>query len=236
MALAVSMMIRVPKSSYSCTTHLFKLQGRDAARRLNEIEAQVVVRRGTILFREADLASRLFVVCEGEIKISSGSSDGRVMILRLVGPGGIVGLSAVLNGTEYEMSAEALKPTILKTVSRPDFLGFLATYAEVGEHTARALAKKCSEAHRDARRLGLSATAAGRLALLLLEWVSTAETVLGRREFTMGLTHEELAHMAGMSRETATRLLNQFERAGLISRHRTAYAILDKAGLESMVA
>ncbi len=41
----------------------------------------------------------------------------------------------------------------------------------------------------------------------------------------MMLTHEELASMAGTSRETVTRLLNQYERDGLIVRHGTSIAI-----------
>lgn len=234
MALALSTTVRNPSPAYSCTTHLFPLLSAAAAQHLNEIETQVMLRGGTVLFREDEPADRVFIVCEGQLKLSSTSPDGRVMILRLVGPGDILGLSAALARSEYELTAETLKPTILKCVSRPDFLDFLASYVEAGVQTARVLARKCCEARRDTRRLGLPASASGRLALLLLDWVGTTDRTTREREFTMVLTHEELGNMAGMSRETATRILNQFERIGLISRHRTSFVILDLPRLESI--
>ena len=53
--------------------------------------------------------------------------------------------------------------------------------------------------------------------------------------FTMALTHEELANMAGTSRETVTRLLNQFERDDLIARHGATISILQPAEMEQIV-
>jgi CRP/FNR family transcriptional regulator len=53
--------------------------------------------------------------------------------------------------------------------------------------------------------------------------------------FTMALTHEELANMAGTSRETVTRLLNQFERDELIARHGSSITILRAHEMERLV-
>jgi CRP/FNR family transcriptional regulator len=51
----------------------------------------------------------------------------------------------------------------------------------------------------------------------------------------MALTHEELANMAGTSRETVTRLLNQFERDDLIARKGASIVILKPVEMERMV-
>jgi CRP/FNR family transcriptional regulator len=52
--------------------------------------------------------------------------------------------------------------------------------------------------------------------------------------FTMTLTHDELASLAGTSRETATRLVNQFERDGIISRDSSIITILRSSDLERL--
>jgi CRP/FNR family transcriptional regulator len=133
---------------------------------------------------------------------------------------------------QYEVTAETLEPTILKSVRRADFLEFLQTYVEVGEKTSQVLAKEYREVFLDARRLALSGSASGRLARLLLDWAGTAACGKPELRFTMALTHEELGNMAGTSRETVTRLLNQFERDKFIVRHGTSIMILSPDQLD----
>ena len=50
------------------------------------------------------------------------------------------------------------------------------------------------------------------MARLLLDWGRSTVNSKPEIRFTMALTHEEIANMAGTSRETVTRLLNQFRR------------------------
>ena len=156
------------------------------------------------------------------------------MILRLTGPGDLLGLSAALNDLPYEVTAETLEPTVLKSVRRAEFLEFLQTCGEVGTKTAQVMAKEYREVFLDARRLALSGSASGRLARLLLEWAATAACGKPELRFTMALTHDELANMAGTSRETVTRLLSQFERDQLIARHGSSLVILSPDRLNQL--
>ena len=75
---------------------------------------------------------------------------------------------------------------------------------------------------------------AGRLAQLLFDWADTASCGRPDLRFTMALTHEELASMAGTSRETVTRLLNQFERDHLITRRGTSITIVNPSSLAEL--
>jgi CRP/FNR family transcriptional regulator len=69
---------------------------------------------------------------------------------------------------------------------------------------------------------------------LLIEWAHTAACGKPELRFTMALTHEELASMAGTSRETVTRLLNQFERDNLITRRGASLTITNPDGLADL--
>jgi CRP/FNR family cyclic AMP-dependent transcriptional regulator len=156
------------------------------------------------------------------------------MILRLAGPGDLLGLSATLNNLPYEVTAETIEPTQLKSVRRDDFLQFLEEYSEVGEKASKTMAREYREVFLDARRLALAGSAAARLAQLLLEWAHTAACGKPELRFTMALTHEELGNMAGTSRETVTRLLSQFERDGLITRRGSSLTIINPSALSQL--
>jgi CRP/FNR family transcriptional regulator, cyclic AMP receptor protein len=186
----------------------------------------------TIVFEEGQRASGILVVCAGQLKLSTTSREGRTMILRIAGPGDVLGLSATLNDLPHEVTAETIEPAQLKNVGRADFLRFLDLHADVGRKTAQALAKEYREVFLDARRLALSGSAAGKLAQLLLEWGKTVACGKQQLRFMMALTHEELANMAGTSRETVSRLLNQFERDGLIARRGASLTIVDPARMD----
>jgi CRP/FNR family transcriptional regulator len=219
---------------HSRSARLFCNLHEDALQRFDEIGVAISLPSRSILFEESQRANGVFVVCEGQLKLSTTSREGRTMILRLAGPGDVLGLSATLGNLPHEVTAETLEPTHLKSVRKGEFLDFLEKYAEVGQNAAKTLAKEYHDVFLDARRLALSGSAAGRLAQLLTEWAHTAACGKPELRFTMALTHEELASMAGTSRETVTRLLNQFERDKLITRRGASLTITNPAGLADL--
>ena len=96
------------------------------------------------------------------------------------------------------------------------------THADVGRTIALAMAREYNSAVLSARRLALHTSAAGKLASTLLDWArmdhldnSPAHTSLPI-SFHMQLNQEELGSMAGLSRETVSRLLTRFRREGLV--------------------
>lgn len=207
----------------------------EALHHFDTIGMQMSLPARATIYREDERSDSVFVVCQGQLKLSTMSREGRVMILKLAGAGDILGLSAVLNDTPHELTAETLEPTLLKSIRKSDFLDFLKTHLEVSEKTSHVMAKEYRDAFLDARRLALSGSATGRLARLLLDWAKTA--ACGKKEltFTMALTHEELANMTGTSRETVTRLLNHFEREKLILRTGKTLKILAPTKMDALV-
>lgn len=193
--------------------------------------------RGAKLFSEGDAARNVFVICFGQVKISSTSRDGKTMILKIAGPGDVMGLSAVLANVTHEVTAEAIEPCQVKTVRKQDFIDFLGRHGIASMHAAQALSGEYMTVFHDAKRLALSGSAAGRLARLLLDWGRAAMNN-GKTEmrFTMALTHEEIANMAGTSRETVTRLLNQFRRDQWITIKGASLTITKPDSLERLTA
>jgi CRP/FNR family transcriptional regulator, cyclic AMP receptor protein len=192
--------------------------------------------RGARLFCEGDTARNVFVVCFGQVKISSTSRDGKTMILKIAGPGDVMGLSAALANVPHEVTAEAIEPVQVKAIRKQDFVDFLSHHGIASMNAAQSLSSEYMTVFHDAKRLALSGSAAGRLARLLLDWGRTAANGKPEIKFTMALTHEEIANMAGTSRETVTRLLNQFRRDKLIAIKGASMTIVQPEQLERLTA
>jgi CRP/FNR family transcriptional regulator, cyclic AMP receptor protein len=129
------------------------------------------------------------------------------------------------------VTAETIEPTQLKSLRSDDFLDFFNDFADVTRNAARTIAREYHSMYRDARRLGISHSAAVRLAQLLMEWAKRSPSDNHEIRFSMALTHKELANMSSISRETVTRLLIQFEQDGLIHRQGLNLTILDPTRL-----
>src|SRR5271168_5190728 len=154
----------------------------------NSIGVQANLPKGAKLFREDSPSNGVFVICTGQVKLSCTSREGKTLILKIAMPGDVLGLGAVISGSAYEVTAETLQPTQIKSIPRDDFLSFLEKHGEGSLHAAKALSDDYKAAFFDARRLALSGSAAGRLAGVLLDWGKAAGSC-GKLEmrFTMAL-------------------------------------------------
>jgi CRP/FNR family transcriptional regulator, cyclic AMP receptor protein len=171
------------------------------------------------LFSQGEEARCLYLICSGYLKLTAGQQRDRQMIVRVAGPGSLLGLYAVLAHGVYEISAESLTDVQLRPVEREQFHRFLRNHKEAQLRALQCICQEYRFALQDACRLALAETVAARLARLMLELAfQIGEHMDGNSyQFPLLLTHEELASMAGTTRETVTRTLGQFRKDGLIS-------------------
>ncbi|HTW61589.1 MAG TPA: Crp/Fnr family transcriptional regulator [Terracidiphilus sp.] len=171
------------------------------------------------LFTQGEDARCLYLVCSGYIKLATGPADDRQMIVRVAGPGSILGLYAVLAHGVYEVSAESLTPAQLRPVERERFLIFLRSHKEAQMRAVQCICQEYRFALQDACRLALSETVATRLGRLLMDLAHQIGEQMpgGAYRFPLLLTHEEMASMTSTTRETVTRTLGQFRRDGWIA-------------------
>lgn len=199
------------------------------------IKSSTVYPEGAILFLEKQSPRGVFVVCQGEVKLSISSSEGKTLILRIAKPGEVLGLMAVLSGGPYEMTAETIRPSQIAFVRRDDFIGFLAQHPEAYAGIVRQLSSNYHHVCEQLRTLGLSASAPERLARLLLEWSEGAEQTQQGARVKMPLTHEEIAECIGSCRETVTRTMSDFRTKKLVTVKGSSVFIPNRAALEHLV-
>jgi len=203
---------------------------------LDSIKFTAAYPKGALLFVEGEQPRGVFILCRGLAKMTTTSSEGRTLIVKIAKPGEILGVSAAILGKTYEVSAETLEASQVSFIRRDDFLRFLNAYTEACMHTAEQLSEKYASAQREIRTFGLAQTTSEKLAKLLLDWsVSGEETPQGTRMQVL-LTHEEIGQMIGTTRETVTRLLSDFKRKKLISVKGANLFLLAKQQMADMVS
>lgn len=206
-----------------------------ALKALDAISFTTTYPGGATVFGEEEAPRGVFVLCKGRVKLTMTSSEGKTVILRIIKPGEVLGLHAVVSGKPYQASAETMEPCQLNFVRRDDFLRFLSQHAEASIHAAQQLSESYQAACDTVRSLGLGRSASGKLARFLLDSSSAGrETAQGTRvRFTM--THEEIGQIIGTSRETVTRTLGEFRNKHLVAVNGSVLLIQNKTALENFV-
>jgi CRP/FNR family transcriptional regulator, cyclic AMP receptor protein len=206
-----------------------------ALKDFDAIKSSSAYPEGALLFLEKQDSRGVFMLCQGEVKLTISSSEGKTLILRIAKAGEILGLMAVLSGVGYEMTAETLHPCQIAYVRREDFLRFIAQHPEVYQGIIKQLSSNYHRACEQLRTVGLLASAPERLAKLLLEWSADGEETRQGKRITLPLTHEEIAECIGSCRETVTRTLSDFKNRNVVKLKGSSLFISNRAALESFV-
>lgn len=206
-----------------------------AVESLAAISSSATYPKGAILFVEGQEPRGVFVICNGRVKLTASSSEGKSLITRIAEAGEVVGLPGTISGKPYELTAEALEPIQANFIPRDVFLQFLKEHGEAALRVAEMLSEIYHSTHREIRYLGLSGTAAQKLGRFLLDFTGGQASETGTVRATMTLTHEEIAEMIGASRETVTRLFGSFKKKGLIEVHGSTLVLKSRKALQEAV-
>lgn len=227
----------LPSEGFFCNLQPSTLQNLDSLKISN------LYPRGSVLFVEGQPSNGVYILCQGRVKLSTCSRDGKIIILQIAEPGEVLGLSAVVSDSVYEATAEILEPCQVNFVRKPDFLRFLQQNTDACLSAVKQLSQNYQTAHLQICSLGLSHSVADKLAKLFLTWCNSNGN--GNHpgdgngndsvRLKVAFTHEEIAEMIGTSRETVSRLLKNFRERKLITLKGSDLIIHDKKRLEMIV-
>jgi len=194
-------------------------------------------RKGATLFSESDPSSGVYMLCQGRVKLSTCSREGRALILRIAEPGELLGLAAVLSDLGHEATAEVLDPCQINFVEKSDLLRFLREHAEAGFNALLQMSKNYHTTYAQVCSLGLSVTVSDKLLKLILSWCGDGNGNGDRGPIFLKLTfsHEEISEMIGTSRETVTRTLKELRERDLITLRGSDLVVSGRAQLAEAI-
>jgi CRP-like cAMP-binding protein len=215
------------------TEHASKLlSGIELFSELNEQELAEVaslaqvrsIPRDTTIFHEGDTSDAIFVVVKGRVKIVTTSTDGKEFILTVLGAGQIFGEMALLEAASRSASVITVTAVEVLMISRSDFDHLLNSNPGISRKLMAILSRRLRRANSKMESLAYM-DVAGRLARYLLDLARDHGQKLGNGWVVVRRpTHSDIAHSIGTSRETVSRLINEFEEGfGLVNKGKFTY-------------
>ena len=184
-------------------------------------------KKGNLIVLEEDAGVVLFVIVYGQVKIVRTDRDGREVILAILGPRSLFGEMSILDGLKRSASAVASTPAKVLMIERKDFLKLLHLHPSVGISLMRSLTMRLRRADAKIKSLSLN-NATGRAANALLQLAEEVGVFYsGRVEIGQLPLRQEMANMAGITRETFCRVLRKFVDKGYLELHGRRLIITD---------
>jgi CRP/FNR family transcriptional regulator, nitrogen oxide reductase regulator len=191
---------------------------------------------GESIYFAGEPAERLYVVAAGKVKLLRHTLAGQDVLLDILAPGEFFGALSILGQEEYPDTAQAQTACCVLAVAAQDFQAILYRYPAVAVTTLNIVSQRLKAAHDTIRQLS-AFPVEQRLAAVLLK---LAEKLGERRAegllIQAPLSRQDLAEMTGTTPETASRILSQFQKDGLIHSGRQWIAIIDRDRLSAIAS
>ena len=164
----------------------------------------------------------MYIVKFGEVKVVQTSRDGRENILAIHHSGETFGEMALLDGNTTPATVVAMEDSKIITISKEHFDNVILKSPKAVQSLLRILCKRLRESWRTIQVLKFT-DAETRLKYILMN-LSYSDGIRGPDGVLINtkITHQELAELAGTSRETISRLISKLQQKKLlkISSHR----------------
>lgn len=183
--------------------------------------------RGAFIQHEGDACRAMYCVREGRVRIFKASPEGKMQVLKVMGPGETFNEVPVFDGGPNPASAQALERTILYVFGKEALRRLVRERPVVALALLAVFAGKLRHFTHLVEELSFK-TVTARLANILLGFAAEA----ARGGPPPRMSQQDLAAMAGTAREIVGRGLKAFEREGAIRIERERILVLNPSLLK----
>jgi CRP-like cAMP-binding protein len=205
------------------TIPLFAVVDDEALEALADLLIERRIPKHQTIVEEGLAGDYMYVIREGQVKVTKLSGDGREKILELLGSGDFFGEMALLDNAERSASVKSLTELRILALSRNDFLKELRRNPDLAMAVIQELTRRVRQMDEQASSLSFQRVKERTRGLLL----RLAKEERGRegRLATPVLTHQQIADMVGTSRETVTRVVKRLKEQGWLEQEGKRYLV-----------
>jgi CRP-like cAMP-binding protein/ActR/RegA family two-component response regulator len=185
------------------------------------------------VYSEGNHPNRLYYILKGRVKTYKTNEDGKELVTELYSPGDFLGYVSLLEGSAYKDTATAMEETELAIIPKEDFAELINTNNEVALQFIRLLAKNISDKEQQLVELAynsLRKKVAKALVTLQLKYPQK-----GKDNFSIDISRESLASIAGTATESLIRTLSDFRSEKLIDIQDGSIIIINQKKLEKLL-
>ena len=192
----------------------------------------VFIKAGRVLFSAGEEGNGCYLLQEGLMKVSVGLSPENQRVIAVLVPGAVAGELSMIDGSPRSADVMAIKDSKLSFVSRTEFHAFADDHPELFRHLIPIIVRRLRDTNAAvAETTFLSLKGRVARAVLSMAEAFGRDVGAGRTVISHKITQGDVAAMAGIARENASRILNEWVRAGVISRVSAYYCIENRAAL-----
>ena len=186
-----------------------------------------------IIYTEGNHPSRLFYLVKGKIKTFKTNEDGKELTVGLFSEGDFLGYPAILEGAVYKETAEAIEDSEVATIPKEEFDELIHNIPQAAHKFIKLLAKNITE--KEEQLLGLAYNS-------LRKRVADALITLQKKyhkensdKFSIHISREDLANIAGTATESLIRTLSDFKSEKLVEIRDGNIIILNEKKLATLI-
>lgn len=213
---------------------IFSNLGDDDLMKIRKLCVTQHYEKDRLILIEEDIGKTLFLIQKGRVKVSRMSDDGREVILSILESGGFFGELALIDGKARSASVTAIEDAEALLLHRGEFMALLEDYPQIAISLLKELATRIRKSDTQIKSLSLQ-DAMGRVASSLIMLAEDSGRIRqGKVVIPRIPLQQDMANMAGTSRETISRVFRYLEDENLIVREGRKISIPDYARFKSM--
>jgi len=185
--------------------------------------------KNSMIILEEEMGDVVFIVMSGTVKITRVNDEGKEVILAMLGSGEVFGEMAILDGESRSANALAQENCEVVTINREEFLNIIKTNNKVALNLMTEFAIRLRKSDQQIEALSLD-DAEHRIGVSILNLAEEMGVIRKGAVTVENLPYQQdIANMAGTSRETVSRVMKIFEDRGLITKTGHKLSIPDYA-------
>jgi DNA-binding response OmpR family regulator len=186
-----------------------------------------------LIYTEGNHPVRLYYVQKGKVKIFVTNNEGKELIVSLCGVGDFFGYTPLFEGTVYKDKAAAMEETEVAIIPKNEFEELMRTSREVSQKFIKLLARDVADKEQHLLNIAYDSLRKKVADALLKLQLKYGENVTGN--FSINISRENLAAVAGTATESLIRTLSDFRNEKLIEIKDSYISITDSDRLRKML-
>lgn len=186
-----------------------------------------------LIWQEGNRPTSLYYIQTGKIKTYKVNNDGKELAVNLYNSGDFLGYVALLEGSNYHENAEALEACELTAIPREDFETLINNNRDVAQQFIRLLAKNITE--KEQQLLHLAYSSLRKKVAEALLFLKKKYHLATDEPFSIDMSRENLATIAGTATESMIRTLGDFRDEKLLEIKQGVITILNEQKLANLV-
>ncbi|MBL7719814.1 MAG: response regulator [Flavipsychrobacter sp.] len=206
--------------------------GREALTNFRKDRSTTVFKKKQAIYSEGNHPYRMYYIEKGKVKTYKTNDDGKELVTGLYNEGDFFGFIAMLEGTTYKESAEALEETELAVIPREDFDNLINNNRHVMQKFIQLLANNVTE--KEQQLLNIAYNSLRKKVADALISIYTKYGA-GNPGYSIDISRENLANIAGTAKESVIRTLSDFKDEQLIDIRQGDIYILNERKLANLL-